>query len=328
VPTYHRAMLKETPVLSPTYRYPFAPYPDGWYLLRESAAVNIGDVVPLHYFGRDLVLFRNESGRAVVFDAHCPHMGAHLGYGGTVEGEGIRCPFHSWRFAADGACDDVPYSHGPTPTDVCIPAWPVFETSGLILVWFSESADTPSWHPLERPEWEMPGWLGYETVGWTIRMHVQELAENVPDMAHFHYVHGVGDSVELRADVETDGPFYRQRSLVTIDGVEREFARQEAHGLGLVWLLAAADPAYWLLTATTPIDDERVEMRLLFLMHQADDATELSPAALAAVESTAENVARDVSIWEHKVYRERAPLVAGDGPIGVLRKWARQFYAT
>ena len=34
-------MLKETAVLSPTYRYPFAPYPDGWYLLRESAAVNV-----------------------------------------------------------------------------------------------------------------------------------------------------------------------------------------------------------------------------------------------------------------------------------------------
>ena len=130
----------------------------------------------------------------------------------------------------------------------------------------------------------------------------------------------------LRADVETDGPFYRQRSLVMIDGVEHEFARQEAHGLGLVWLLSQSDHTYWLLTATTPIDDERVELRLLFLMQQAAGATELSDSAHAAVASTAENVARDVSIWEHKVYRERAPLVVGDGPIGVLRKWARQFY--
>ncbi|HVM63785.1 MAG TPA: Rieske 2Fe-2S domain-containing protein, partial [Acidimicrobiales bacterium] len=76
-----------------TYRYPFSPYPDGWYLLCESAAVGKGDVVPLRYFGRDLVLYRTEQGRAVVVDAHCPHMGAHLGYGGVVDGEGIRCPF-------------------------------------------------------------------------------------------------------------------------------------------------------------------------------------------------------------------------------------------
>ena len=39
------------------YRYPFPPNPDGWYLLMESAALAIGDVKPLHYFGRDLVLY-------------------------------------------------------------------------------------------------------------------------------------------------------------------------------------------------------------------------------------------------------------------------------
>ena len=35
---------------------------------------------------------------------------------------------------------------------------------------------------------------------------------------------------------------------------------------------------------------------------------------------------QDVPIWEHKVYRERAPIVPGDGPILELRRWARQFY--
>ena len=29
------------------------------------------------------------------------------------------------------------------------------------------------------------------------------------------------------------------------------------------------------------------------------------------IEAIAENTARDVPIWEHKVYRERAPLGAG-----------------
>src|SRR6478736_1992356 len=92
------------------YRYPFPPYPEGWYLITESAAVPVGAVVTAHYFGRELVVFRTAAGRAVVVDAHCPHMGAHLGYGGTVEGEGIRCPFHHWRFGCDGRCDDVPYA--------------------------------------------------------------------------------------------------------------------------------------------------------------------------------------------------------------------------
>ena len=61
------------------YRYPFPPYPTGWYLVAQSAEVGVGDVKPVQYFGRELVLFRTESGRAVLLDAHCPHMGAHLG---------------------------------------------------------------------------------------------------------------------------------------------------------------------------------------------------------------------------------------------------------
>jgi len=39
-----------------------------------------------------------------------------------------------------------------------------------------------------------------------------------------------------------------------------------------------------------------------------------------------ENTSRDVPIWENKVYVEKAPLIADDGPIRELRKWAQQFY--
>jgi 3-ketosteroid 9alpha-monooxygenase subunit A len=303
------------------YRYPFPPYPDGWYLIAESAAVPVGTVSPVRYFGRDLVVYRTEGGRAVVTAAHCPHMGAHMGHGGAVEGEGIRCPFHRWRFGADGRCDDVPYSKAPPPR-VAVTAWPVREHSGLIMVWCSESGSPPSWEPPVRPEFGQPGWLGYETVGWTIRMHTQELAENIPDMAHFTYVHTVGP--DLRAEFETDGHVYRQRSLMVVDGRPVEFTSQEASGLGLVWLHTLGN--VWFLTATTPIDDEFVELRLLFLVHQEDGADELGPAARALIDATAENTARDVPIWEHKVYVEKAPLVAEDGPIRELRRWARQFY--
>jgi phenylpropionate dioxygenase-like ring-hydroxylating dioxygenase large terminal subunit len=311
--------------MASTYRYPFAPYPDGWYLLVESASLGIGDVRALRYFGRDLVLFRTESGRAVLAEAHCPHMGAHLGYGGTIDGEGIRCPFHNWCFNAEGKCVDVPYAKVPgRPPKVSISTWQVREHSGLIMTWCSESGQLPTWEPPIRPEFGSAGWVGYETTGWTIRMHTQELAENIPDMAHFTYVHKVGP--ELRAEYEIDGHVYRQRSLAVINGVPFEFTTQEASGLGLVWLHTKSDPVSWFLTATTPIDEEHVELRLLFLV--ADDSGDafLSPRARAMIDSTVENTSRDVPIWEHKVYVEHAPLVPDDGPIRALRTWARQFY--
>ena len=307
-----------------TYRYPFPPYPDGWYLLCPSVAVETGAVVTFHYFGRELIAFRTASGAVTVAGAHCPHMGAHLGVGGAVEGEGVRCPFHAWHFGTDGWCDDVPYSTTGVVPKVCLDTWTAREHSGLVMVWFSGAGDPPSWDPPVREEFGDPGWVGYETTGWTIRMHTQELAENIPDMAHFNYVHEVG--TDLRAEFEIDRHVYRQRSLMVVDDVPLEFTSQEASGLGLVWLHTKTEPESWFLTATTPIDDEHVELRLLFLARDDAGTGALSPAGRAMIDATTANTARDVPIWEHKVYVERAPLVPDDGPIRELRKWARQFY--
>ncbi len=62
----------------------------------------------LHNFGVDLVLFRTESGKAVGTDPYCPHLGAHLGYGGQIEGETIRCPFHHWNSTVAAAASACP----------------------------------------------------------------------------------------------------------------------------------------------------------------------------------------------------------------------------
>ena len=56
-----------------------------------------------------------------------------------------------------------------------------------------------------------PGWVGYEVNGWRIRMHTQELAENIPDTAHFLYVHSL--PVQPVAEIEVDGHIYRQRTV-------------------------------------------------------------------------------------------------------------------
>ncbi|MFN8025361.1 MAG: Rieske 2Fe-2S domain-containing protein [Acidimicrobiia bacterium] len=309
--------------MSPAYRYPFGPYPDGWYVVLASAALAPGAVVPLEYFGRELVAFRGESGEAVVADAHCPHMGAHLGYGGVVVGDTVRCPFHAWRFDTAGDCVEVPYSTSGQVPRVCLTTHPVEEVNGLVHVWASGAGRAPTWRPMARPEFGAPGWVGYETIGWHIRMHVQELAENVPDMAHFNYVHEVG--ADLRALAEVDGHVYRQQSQVKVGDDYVTFTRQEAEGLGIVWL-HSMEGRVCFVTATTPVDDETCELRLYFLVHQDNGEAELTAANRATIESIAENTARDVPIWEHKKYVEKAPLVADDGPILLLRRWARQFH--
>ena len=45
-------------------RFPMQRYPNGWFQVAYSDELEPGQVVPLRYFGRDLVLFRGSDGEA------------------------------------------------------------------------------------------------------------------------------------------------------------------------------------------------------------------------------------------------------------------------
>lgn len=46
----------------------------------------------------------NAFGELRVFDAFCPHQGAHLGHGGSLDDDCLRCPFHGFHFDPEGRC--------------------------------------------------------------------------------------------------------------------------------------------------------------------------------------------------------------------------------
>jgi len=306
-----------------TYRYPFPPDPVGWYQVAWSEDVAPGAVLPLHYFGRDLVLFRTAGGDPVVLDAHCPHLGAHLGHGGTVEGDAILCPFHAWSYGPDGRCRGARFSERSTPPDVSVRSWPVRELSGLIFMHYHPQGGEPGFEPEPVAEYAAPGWVGYETYRYTVRMHVQELAENVPDGVHFHYVHGVGATP--RIDHELDGPVYRQ--VTTVPSMEADGVfRQRVQGLGFIVLHAEGSLPQVQVVCPTPIDDERVDFRASLLFYEGDGATALSAAGQSMADLMAGQFEADIRIWENKVYWKAPSLVEEDGALAALRRWARQFY--
>ncbi len=57
--------------------------------------------------GSPIVALRHTDGRVAVYDDECPHRGAPLSLG-RVEGGELVCPFHGWRFGADGAATCIP----------------------------------------------------------------------------------------------------------------------------------------------------------------------------------------------------------------------------
>jgi nitrite reductase/ring-hydroxylating ferredoxin subunit len=114
----------------------------GWFPVGYSRELPAGGVEPIEHFGREMVLYRGEDGEAHVLDAHCRHLGAHLGYGGRVEGSAIRCPFHAWRWSAGGECDEIPYAP-KIPAGATLRSWPVAEANELIFVWHGPPGTSP-----------------------------------------------------------------------------------------------------------------------------------------------------------------------------------------
>ena len=101
-------------------------------------------VKPVRLLGQDLVLFRDGAGRFGLLDRDCPHRGADLAFA-RHEPEGIRCPFHGWKFAVDGQCLETPAE--PMGSTLCQRvrqrSYPVRVQSGVVFAYLGPEDSTP-----------------------------------------------------------------------------------------------------------------------------------------------------------------------------------------
>jgi nitrite reductase/ring-hydroxylating ferredoxin subunit len=308
-------------------RFPFSPNPVGWFVVAYSDELRTGAVLPLSYFGTELVAFRGEDGVARVLDAYCPHIGAHLGHGGVVEGASIRCPFHHWCFDGDGVCTKIPYAK-KIPPAARIDAWPVCEKNGFVFAWHHPTHADPLWELPALAEVSDPAWTPFDRRRWKIRTNVHEMVENAFDSAHFRYLHALHN---LPApEVELQSSFFRLTSKTVMDtpfgtGIEGMldihswgFGFGTARFTGLIETL--------LVTTITPIDDQYVDARFSFTVKKLPDEGATALVGKGFVDELCRQVEQDIPIWENKTFFERPLLCDGDGPIGSFRKWARQYY--
>lgn len=156
---------------------------EGWYWVLPSRKLQVGEVKPVTVLGRKLAIYRGKDKRAVIVDAYCPHMGAHLAEG-TVEGNELRCFFHHWKFDAEGICVDIPCMEAPLP--VMLKTWPTAEKYGLIWVWTGEIPQQPL--PFI-PELEQKECDVAFAAPFVMNCHPNIVAINAIDAQHFNTVH-------------------------------------------------------------------------------------------------------------------------------------------
>jgi phthalate 4,5-dioxygenase len=94
--------------------------------------------------GEDLVLFRTRNGELGLIGAFCPHRLGPLFYG-RVELDGLRCPYHGWKFAPAGNCLEMP--NIPAEQQFCDkifhPGYPCVERGGIIWTYMGEAKELP-----------------------------------------------------------------------------------------------------------------------------------------------------------------------------------------
>lgn len=320
----------------PGPRFPFSPYPSGWFAVARSDELPKGGVLPLHYFGQDLVLFRTEDGEARLSGAYCPHLGAHLGYGGKVEGQNIRCPFHGWCFdGPSGRCVEVPFA-SKIPPRARIQTLTVRELDGMVMA-YRELGGAP-------PHWEVPSvhseeWTEAVNVDWKLRSCCQEILENTVDGAHVPTVHAAARPARYipHPDGGVQGQFMRHRLEIQWDGAYIGLPGTEMDvqldvtciGLGYINVDATVESVGMRARQrifVTPIDEHHIHLRAALHVRRMP-----SPEITKNVEEMWANAfktdfVKDYPIWENKAYINPPLLSEADGPIALFRRWARQFY--
>ncbi|NUS44763.1 MAG: Rieske (2Fe-2S) protein [Mycobacteriaceae bacterium] len=311
------------------------PYPYGWFAAGFSDEIRAGDITTRQFMGRDIIVYRTESGELCAAEAYCPHLGAHFGHGGRVCGEVIECPFHGFRFGSDGACASTPYEGGAPPPAARMGMLAVRECFGMVLVYHGPEA-TPSWE-VETPT-DDGGWRPLQKRKLKFRSHPQEVTENAVDYGHFDGVHNMGNFGVVKP-LAVDGPrlrvTYTADYRLPIKGVWKGEFDIRVDGLGFS-IVEVSLPFGWLfrqLVLTTPTQGREIDVYLAVSVRRT------RTRILAAIAAPAERLwgqivlrlieielGRDQRMWEHKKYLNSPALASGDGPIGRYRRWARQFY--
>ncbi|HEY9855198.1 MAG TPA: aromatic ring-hydroxylating dioxygenase subunit alpha [Stenomitos sp.] len=161
---------------------------DHWYVAAESAELK-GKPLARMIDGEPLVLFREASGQVGVLRDRCSHRNVQLSRGWVKDGC-LTCPYHGWKFDADGQCVQIPAlcADDPLPKKSAVPSYPVIEQQGYIWVYLGEG--TPrSAAPFTLPHMVEPGWA-WVRLKATVRNHVDNVIENFIDCPHTGFIHG------------------------------------------------------------------------------------------------------------------------------------------
>jgi len=187
-----------------------------------------------------LIAIRDTGGRLGLMDEFCAHRGVSLWFGRNEE-NGLRCPYHGWKYDVTGQCVDVPSE--PASSGFCrkikLKSYPCVEAGGVIWTYMGPPAEQP---PQPAFEWVgLPRSHVFLSKRWQESNYLQAMEGGI-DSSHVSFLHRFDlDRDPLHRN--TSGAKYTRSTNTVFDIVE------SAGGL-LIGARRDADPGYhyWRVT--------------------------------------------------------------------------------
>jgi 3-ketosteroid 9alpha-monooxygenase subunit A len=318
---------------------PLSMKPTGWFQVAWSDEIGIGDVHRMTYFDQEMIAWRAQSGQLTVMNAYCEHLGAHLGYGGHVEGEVLQCPFHGWQWNHEGRNVFIPYQERPN-RGRRIRTYPVAERNASVYIWHDVEGREPFF---DAPD--IFADFGDRTVDdyypqqrlfrRGLELHPQYVLENGVDFAHFKFVHQT-PIVPVFTRHDFAEPVSYVDFTITFEGddgqrIEDINSGVEAinGGLGIAVTKSWGMVDNRTISAVTPVDDRTSDVRFMVYIGRTPgrDDQRAEDKARDFGDEVIRQFSQDIHIWSHQRYSDPPALATAEYEgFTAIRKWAMQFY--
>ncbi len=184
---------------------------DCWHPVAYADALS-AEPLRVTLLGEPVVLWRDSEGEPHALNDVCIHRGTALSLGRVIDDQ-LMCPYHGWRYGADGRCKAIPQLADPTrvPGKARVAAYECQSRYGILWVALGE----PRWPLPEVPELETPEqWQVVPCGPYSWEADASRQVENFTDFGHFPWVHPglLGDPsrpVVPGHSVTTDGHILR-----------------------------------------------------------------------------------------------------------------------
>ena len=163
----------------------FEDFANVWTMVALGRELSPNKPLPLVVAGERVLPLSQPAGAPAALLDRCPHRGVALSLGRVENGE-IQCPFHGWRFGADGRCVATPWNPEAKRDNLSATALPVREAGGVLWL-FTGRVPAPS-EPVPPEALLQPKTHVFaQSVVW--KVHWTRVMENMLDSPHVAFVH-------------------------------------------------------------------------------------------------------------------------------------------